>query len=116
MCALIMKCQAYRPFAVLIAAFALFAWSDASAQQAKPVEKASSETVANREAIFTALFTEAYLSGRWAPLKEGALGEEKSGDKYHVVSVAKVEGDKWTLRATLKYRDQELVIPIPVLV
>src|ERR1041385_448724 len=66
------------------------------------------------EERFSRLFTKAYLSGRWAPLKDGALGEERTGDKYQIVSVAKGDGDKWTVNAKLKYRDQEFVMPIPV--
>lgn len=33
------------------------------------------------EERFKFLFTEAILSGRWAPLKDGVLGEERGGDK-----------------------------------
>lgn len=69
---------------------------------------------ADSEERFKLLFTKSYLSGRWAPLKDGLLGEERIGDKYQIVSVAKGDGDHWTVSAKLKYRDQEFVMPIPV--
>src|SRR5262249_35079535 len=69
---------------------------------------------ADPEERFKTLLTKASLSGRWAPLKDGELGEEKSGDKYGIVSVVKRDGDNWIVNAKLKYREQELVLPIPV--
>jgi hypothetical protein len=68
---------------------------------------------AEAEARFKRLFTNATLAGRWAPLKDGALGEERSGDRYRIVSVARGEGDNWTINARMKYRDQEIIMPIP---
>src|SRR5262249_1197456 len=69
---------------------------------------------ADPEERFKFLFTKSYLSGRWAPLKDGALGDERVGDKYQITSVAKVNGDNWVVNAKLKYREQEFVLPIPV--
>src|SRR5262245_20079570 len=69
---------------------------------------------ADPEGRFKALLTSAYLSGRWAPLKDGELGEEKTGDKYNIVSVTKGSGENWTVSAKMKYREQEIVMPIPV--
>lgn len=66
------------------------------------------------EARFKTLFTKATLSGRWAPLRDGKLGEERGGDSYHIVGVTKGAGDTWIVQARMKYRDQELVLPIPV--
>jgi len=60
------------------------------------------------------LFTNATLSGRWAPLRDGALGEERDGDKYNIVSVAKVGGANWIINAKMKYGEREMVIPVPV--
>jgi len=92
---------------------ALISGSRALAQQGKPGE-ASAPLQADPEEHFKGLLTKASLSGRWAPLKDGELGEEKSGDKYGIVSVTKREGNDWTVNAKLKYRDQELLLPIPV--
>jgi hypothetical protein len=80
----------------------------------KPGPAAQKPLPADPEEQFKALFTNAYLSGRWAPLKDGTLGEERSGDKYQIVSVTKGSGDNWTVNAKMKYRDQEIVMPIPV--
>ena len=80
----------------------------------KPDSAAQKPLPADPEERFKTLFTKAYLSGRWAPLKDGALGEERSGDKYQIVSVTKGSGDNWTVNAKMKYRDQEIVMPIPV--
>jgi hypothetical protein len=65
------------------------------------------------EAKFKAMLTKATLSGRWAPIKDGALGAEKE-DKYTIVSTGKVNGDSWVVNAKLKYGDREFVAPIPV--
>jgi len=80
----------------------------------KPGPAAQKPLPVDPEERFKALFTNAYLSGRWAPLKDGALGEERSGDKYQIVSVTRGSGDNWTVNAKMKYRDQEIVMPIPV--
>jgi hypothetical protein len=66
------------------------------------------------EERFIALFTNATLSGRWARLKDGVLGEERTGDKYTIVSVVKRDGDSWTVNAKMKYGEKELILPVPV--
>lgn len=66
------------------------------------------------EERFKFLFTKSFLSGRWAPLRDGALGEERGGDKYNIVSAVKGEGDTWIISAKMKYGDREFVMPIPV--
>ena len=66
------------------------------------------------EERFKAVFTKATLSGRWAPLNDGALGEERGGDKYNIVSAVKGEGETWIISAKMKYGDREFVMPIPV--
>jgi hypothetical protein len=65
------------------------------------------------EAKFKAMLTKATLSGRWASIKDGKLGEEKE-DKYNIVSVSKVNGDSWIVNAKMKYGDREVVAPIPI--
>ena len=85
--------------------------TDAPSKPASPEQK---PLPADPEERFKTLFTKAYLSGRWSPLKDGALGEERTGDKYNIASVVKGDGDKWTVNAKMKYRDQEIVMPIPV--
>jgi hypothetical protein len=84
-------------------------------EPAPPTPPASQKPLpTDPEERFKLLFTKASLAGRWAPLKDGVLGEERGGDNYHIVSVAKVEGDGWIVSAKMKYRNQEIVIPIPV--
>ena len=81
----------------------------AARDKAAPAAKAEKPAAAvNPEEQFKSLFTKAYLSGRWAPLKDGQLGEEKSGDKYNIVGVTKGKGEGWVIHAKMKYRGQEL--------
>jgi hypothetical protein len=65
------------------------------------------------ESKFKTMLTKATLSGRWAPIKEGTLGDEKT-DKYEIVSVGKVSGDSWVVNAKMKYGGREFVAPFPV--
>lgn len=81
---------------------------------ANPAAAAQKSASADPEERFKALFTKATLSGRSAPLTDGVLGEEKTGDKYSIVSATKGSGDAWTVNARMKYRDQEMIIPVPV--
>ena len=66
------------------------------------------------EERFKYLFTKATLSGRWAALRGGQLGEERTGDKYSIVGVAKGTGDNWIVQAKMKYGGQDIVMPVPV--
>ncbi len=59
------------------------------------------------------MLTNATLSGRWASIKDGALGDEKE-DKYQIVGVGKISGDSWVVNAKVKYNDREFVAPLPV--
>jgi hypothetical protein len=104
---------------IALAKFAAFGQDQTKAGQekeskAEPAASAQKELPADPEERFKLLFTKSYLSGRWAPLKDGALGEEKAGDKYYIVSAIKGTGDNWTVNARMKYRDQEITMPIPV--
>ena len=83
-------------------------------EDTKSVAAVQQPLPADPEERFKALFTRATLSGRWAPLKDGTLGEERTGDKYQIASVTKGSNDHWTVNAKMKYRDQEVVMPIPV--
>lgn len=80
----------------------------------RPNSAASANPDQNAEEKFKALLTQAVLTGRWAPLKDGELGEERPGDKYNIVSVSKAGGDNWVVSAKMKYGDKEFVLPIPV--
>jgi len=68
------------------------------------------------EARFKTLLTKATLSGRWSPINNAQLGPEKKEDKYSIVSAAKIGGDQWIIRARMHYGQNEMVVPVPVLV
>jgi hypothetical protein len=106
---------------------AVIVWAGASEQasaQAQvtepPKEARKSASVSNKplptdpEERFKTLFTNATLSGRWARIKDGVLGEERTGDKYTIVSVVKRDADNWTVNAKMKYGEKELILPVPV--
>ena len=80
----------------------------------KTASTAQKQLPADPEERFKFLFTKSFLTGRWAPLRDGALGEERGGDKYNIVSAVKGEGDTWIISARMKYGDREFVMPIPV--
>ena len=85
-----------------------------SQKDAKPAETAPKPLPTDPEERFKFLFTKSFLSGRWAPLRDGVLGDERGGDKYNIVSAVKGEGDTWIISAKMKYGDREFVMPIPV--
>ena len=70
---------------------------------------------ASAEAKFIALLNNATLQGRWAPLKDGQLGPEKE-DTYQIVSVQKMEGERWQINARLRYGDKSIDVPVPATV
>lgn len=80
----------------------------------KPAIAAQKALPSDSEERFKVLFTKATLSGRWTRLKDGVLGEERSGDKYTILSVVKREGENWTVNAKMKYGEKELIVPVPV--
>ena|ERR1043166_8093354 len=65
------------------------------------------------EAKFKETLTEATMSGRWCSINKGKLGAEKE-DKYTIVSVSKIQGDSWVIRARIQYGKVDMVAPIPV--
>ena len=81
--------------------------------EAAATEKAT-PTAADLEAKFKTLLTNAALSGRWSPVENGQLGQEKKEDKYEIVSATKVKDDQWLISARMKYGKNEMVVPIPV--
>lgn len=86
------------------ASFLLTASIHADDTNAKPEEL---------EAKFKEAMTAVTLSGRWTPLKDGALGAEKE-DKYTIVSVEKTGGSSWVINARLHYKQLNVVVPVPV--
>ena len=70
-------------------------------------------TLNEAETKFKELLTNCTMEGRWTPLEDGVLGEEKE-EKYKIVSAAKVKGDTWVINAKMKYGEKEVTIPLPV--
>lgn len=85
-----------------------------SPERHAPAATSPEPAPADAEARFQAMLTNASLTGRWAPLREGVLGEERGGDSYQIVGATKVAGETWVVRAKLRYREREFVLPIPV--
>ena len=76
-------------------------------------EDAKSPAATDLQAKFKETMTAATMAGRWCPLKDGVLGEEKE-DRYDIVSVEKGTGDDWIINARMKRGEREFVAPIPV--
>jgi len=98
-------------------------WLGTSAQsqtqsESKATQKSTAATQkplpSDPEERFKSLFTRATLSGRWARIKDGTLGEERTGDKYKILSVVKRDAVNWTVNAKMKYGEKELILPVPV--
>lgn len=85
---------------LLIAALAIFTG---------PFLHAADATAADLEAKFKTAMTDVVMSGRWFPVKDGALGAAKE-DRYSIVGVEKVSGNSWVINARMR----NAVIPIPV--
>jgi len=83
---------------------------DAPAQAVPEKPKATQEEL---ESIFKATLTKATLQGRWCSIKDGRLGPEKE-DKYSILSITKLGGETWLIRARIQYGKTDLVAPIPV--
>ena len=81
---------------------------------AQEAEKASTPTP-EMEAKFIATLTDATLKGRFSSIKDGEMGPAKE-DSYHVVSVTKIEGEKWQVKARMSIAGRSIDLPIPVLV
>jgi hypothetical protein len=89
--------------ALFTVTLALFSGSALRAAEATPP---SAEEL---EAKFKAAMTDIAMSGRWTPVKDGAMGAEKE-DKYAIVSVEKISGSSWVINARMR----NVVMPIPV--
>lgn len=104
-------------FSLFLAAACLAPGPALAAQEASspPENEAPKPTVSQDEleARFKTLLSNVTLTGRWAPIRDGVLGQEKE-EKYTIVSVARYDGDVWVVNAKMKYGGREIVAPIPV--
>jgi hypothetical protein len=92
--------------------------SGVCAEDSKPAAKSaaaesSHQTLTPAELKFKDLLTGATLTGRWAPIKDGKMGEEKQ-DEYAIAGATKIKDDSWIIAAKMKYAGHEIVAPIPV--
>ncbi len=103
---------------LILATFAFTLSATAFAEDSKPsaqpaATKSSAPALTPAEAKFKDLLTNVTLSGRWAPIKDGKMGEDKA-DEYSIAGATKVNDDTWAIEAKMKYGGHELVLPIPV--
>jgi hypothetical protein len=75
-------------------------------------EEAKPAPTPEQEAKFISTLTNATLKGHWALIKDGQLGQDKE-DAYQIVSVKKLEGDRWQINARLQYGGKTLDVPVP---
>jgi hypothetical protein len=76
---------------------------------------ATTSASADQEAKLVATFANATLKGRWAPLKDGQLEEEKE-DTYQVVSAKKLEGERWEINARIQSHGRMVTCLLPAIV
>lgn len=65
------------------------------------------------EAKFKTTLTNATMSGRWCLIKDGQLTPEQP-DKYTIVGVNKLFGERWLIRARIQYGGKDITAPVPV--
>lgn len=111
-----MKTTATLPILALLLALDVHAQPPAAPPKDAPATAAGAPkpAVVDPEARFKAMLTKASLTGRWAPLRDGVLGDERGGDSYQIEGVTQTGGENWVVRAKLTYRQREFVLPIPV--
>jgi hypothetical protein len=87
---------------------------EAAPEVAKPSPAdAKAADMAALEAKFKTTLTDATMSGRWCLIKDGQLTPEKP-DKYTIVGVNKLFGDRWLIRARIQYGGKDITAPVPV--
>lgn len=79
------------------------------AQEDFPV---SPEREALEEALVATL-QNATMVGRWHPVADGEVGEERR-DEYRIAGANKISGNRWVVRARLRDDMPNLVIPVPL--
>jgi hypothetical protein len=92
-------------------------WVSSFAEEAPKATPTAGSTSASadQEAKLIATFANATMKGRWAPLKDGQLGEEKE-ETYQIVSAQKLDGERWQINARLQFHGQIMNLPVPATV
>jgi hypothetical protein len=98
---------------LLIALLTSFLALPAALAQEQPKPATSDCPDAAREAALIAALEEASFIGTWNAIAGDKLAPEK-GDSYSVAGIAKVEGDRWIIRARLSPDYPDLLLPIPL--
>ena len=75
--------------------------------------KSGEPSQADLEAKFKTTLTNATFTGRWCLIKDGQLTPEQS-DKYTIVGVNKLFGERWVIRARIQYGQKDYTAPIPL--
>ncbi len=65
------------------------------------------------EAALAATLENATMIGRWHPVADGEVGEERT-DEYRIAGANKISGNRWVVRARLRDDMPNLVIPVPL--
>jgi hypothetical protein len=86
---------------------------EAAAEAKSPAADSKAADMATLEAKFKTTLTDATMSGRWCLIKDGELTPEKP-DKYTIVGVNKLFGDRWLIRARIQYGGKDITAPVPV--
>lgn len=96
-------------FACLLSIAFLFPAPDARAQAADETEPDLNEL----EQKLIATLDEVLFVGRWHPIAEGKVGDERK-DRYSIAGATKIEGNRWIIRARLSPDTPNLVLPVPL--
>ena len=88
------------------------ATSEGSAKKAEATETKTGDQEA-LEAKFKSTLTNAVMEGRWSLIKDGTVTPEQP-EKYTIVGVNKLFGERWVIRARIQYGEKDITAPIPV--
>ena len=63
--------------------------------------------------MFQAMLENVTLNGTWAPVAEGAVGEDRK-DGYHIVRAVHRKENRWHIVSRIKHKGKLVDFPIPV--
>jgi hypothetical protein len=100
-----------RLFTMLLCLGANCVIAEEKSPAAVPAKSGTADT--SKEEQFKTAIKDVTFKGRWCPVENGNLGPEKE-DSYQIAGADKSPEGAWTIRAKMKYGEQEFEIPIPV--
>ena len=86
---------------------------DAAPTAAETPKETDKTPATELEARFKTTLTNATMTGLWNLIKEGQLTDPKP-EKYTIVGVNKLFGERWLIRARIQYANKDITAPIPV--